>query len=284
MQKLKYKLDRKTLENIYIAYVRPKLEYASITWDACTEKDKIRLENVQLNFARIVTGAKRGTSHALLYNELSWQTLSERRVISKLRLMHKIVHGIAPNYLCELLPPTINSNTDYNLRHKSNIRQYSTRTEVFRKSIFPDCIRRWNDLSEDIRNVVNLKEFMTEICSKTSSISIYRGVTRKLGIIHAQFRMRCSNLKADLFQLHVIDNPMCVCSNTREDCEHFFFHCGLYTAERTRFMAQLKLLCNNNVITTNLLLHGSSEYTCKVNQQIFILVETYIDETGRFRF
>ena len=50
-QKLKYKLDR-TLENIYFTFVRPRLEYASIIWDDCTEADKLKLENVQLGFAR----------------------------------------------------------------------------------------------------------------------------------------------------------------------------------------------------------------------------------------
>ena len=33
LQKLKYKLDRKTLEHIYFTIVRPKLEYGSIIWD-----------------------------------------------------------------------------------------------------------------------------------------------------------------------------------------------------------------------------------------------------------
>ena len=51
-QKLKYKLDRRTLENIYFTFVRPRLEYASIIWDDCTEADKLKLENVQLGFAR----------------------------------------------------------------------------------------------------------------------------------------------------------------------------------------------------------------------------------------
>ena len=71
MQKLKYKLDRRTLENIYFTFAHPMLEYANIIWDDCTEDDKLTLENVQLIFARVVTGAKGGTSHELLYDETS---------------------------------------------------------------------------------------------------------------------------------------------------------------------------------------------------------------------
>ena len=98
MQKLKYKLDRRTLENIYFTFVHPKLEYASIIWDDCTEGNKLKLENVQLSFARVVTGAKRGTSHELLYNETSWPTLSSRRNDVKMKFMHGVVHGKAPDY------------------------------------------------------------------------------------------------------------------------------------------------------------------------------------------
>ena len=65
-------------EYIHFIFVRPKLEYASIIWDDCTEADKLKLENVQLGFARVVTGDKRGTSHELLYDETSWPTLSSR--------------------------------------------------------------------------------------------------------------------------------------------------------------------------------------------------------------
>ena len=63
----------------------------------------MKLENVQLGFARIVTGAKRGTSHGLLYDETSWLTLSNRRHNVKMKLMHGIVHGKAPVYLCNLI-------------------------------------------------------------------------------------------------------------------------------------------------------------------------------------
>ena len=46
MQMLKYKLHRKTLENTYFLFIRPKLEYASIIWHNCNDIDKVRIENV----------------------------------------------------------------------------------------------------------------------------------------------------------------------------------------------------------------------------------------------
>ena len=141
MVKLKYQTDRKSLENMYFTFVRPKLEYASIIWDDCSNIDKMRLENIQLAFARIVTGAKRGTSHAVLYDEVSWKTLEERRKIMKMKFIHKIYYHNAPEYLLQLLPSSVNEHVMYNVRSGENIRQYQTRTEKFRKSILPDCIR-----------------------------------------------------------------------------------------------------------------------------------------------
>ena len=59
--KLKRLIDRKTLTDTYFAFVIPKLEYTCIVWDDCSDTDKTTLEDMQLRFARVVTGAKRGT-------------------------------------------------------------------------------------------------------------------------------------------------------------------------------------------------------------------------------
>ena len=56
MRKLKYKLDRKSLETIYIAFIRPLLEYADVIWDNCTQYEKDDLEKIQIEAARIATG------------------------------------------------------------------------------------------------------------------------------------------------------------------------------------------------------------------------------------
>ena len=56
MKLLKFKLKRATLNQIYISYLRPILEYASIIWDNCTEYEKELLEKLQYDAARAVTG------------------------------------------------------------------------------------------------------------------------------------------------------------------------------------------------------------------------------------
>jgi hypothetical protein len=54
---------KKYLENIYITFIRPILEYGSEVWDNCGAVNSDRLEKVQTEAARIVTGL---TSYASL--------------------------------------------------------------------------------------------------------------------------------------------------------------------------------------------------------------------------
>ena len=56
MRSLKFKLNRKTLNQLYFSYLRPLVEYASVVWDGCTMYEKEQLERFQYEAARIVTG------------------------------------------------------------------------------------------------------------------------------------------------------------------------------------------------------------------------------------
>ena len=148
MHKVSKDIDRKSLETIYESFVRSKLEYACIVWDDCSEQDHMALEKCQLRAARIVTGAKKGTSHDKLYTETGWPKLHERRENFKLCFMHKVVNKSASNYLVEVLSNTVNVDKHYKLRNEDDIEQFQFRTEKFRKSLFPDCVRKWNSLEK----------------------------------------------------------------------------------------------------------------------------------------
>lgn len=65
-------------------FVLPILDYGDILYDNCSELNKLKLEDFQLTAARVVVGAKRGTSHARLYSEIGWQPLRQRREVHKL--------------------------------------------------------------------------------------------------------------------------------------------------------------------------------------------------------
>ena len=57
MRKLKFHLDRKSLDIIYTSFIRPILEYADVVWCNLTKYQEYELEKIQIEAARIVTGA-----------------------------------------------------------------------------------------------------------------------------------------------------------------------------------------------------------------------------------
>ena len=109
LRKLKYKLSKDTLNKLYCTYIRPLLEYGSEVWDGCSINDTNRLEQIQLNAARIVTGLPIFASLRSLYFETGWENLGDRRQIRKLTLMYKIANGDAPSYLIDLLPKRVHN-------------------------------------------------------------------------------------------------------------------------------------------------------------------------------
>ena len=76
MRKLKFTLDKKSLESIYFSFNIPLLEYADVVWDNCTQYEVDELEKIQIEAARIVTGATKLVCIDSLYTETGWETLS----------------------------------------------------------------------------------------------------------------------------------------------------------------------------------------------------------------
>ena len=77
--KYMYQFPKSTLNKLYCTYIRPLLEYASEVWDGCTLAYSVRLERVQLNAARIVTGLPLFSSQNSLYFETGWEAIADRR-------------------------------------------------------------------------------------------------------------------------------------------------------------------------------------------------------------
>ena len=54
------------LEVLFKSLVRSSLEYANVVWDGCSESDNNLLESLQIEGARVVTGALKGTNRVSL--------------------------------------------------------------------------------------------------------------------------------------------------------------------------------------------------------------------------
>ena len=64
---LKFTLDRKSLETIYVSFIRPSLEYANTLWAGAYDKDLTKLDSLEVEAMRSVTGATAGSNIANLY-------------------------------------------------------------------------------------------------------------------------------------------------------------------------------------------------------------------------
>ena len=103
VRRLKFRLDRRYLENMYFSCVSPLLEYVDVVCDNCPEYLKAKLEHVNYDAARIVTVATKLTSLRLLLTECGWETLQQRRDKHKILLFHNMVNEKTPCYLNDIL-------------------------------------------------------------------------------------------------------------------------------------------------------------------------------------
>ena len=82
-------IPRTTKRQIYLTFIRPILEYASVIFDNCSEAMKNLMENVQRQAALSISGAYAHTRHSTLLKDLGLNLLQNRRKASKLNLFFK---------------------------------------------------------------------------------------------------------------------------------------------------------------------------------------------------
>ena len=112
------------LKQIYHTFIRPLLEYCDAVWDNCSTENKRQLNSIHTEAGRIITGATKLCSIEK-FSDLGWESLQSRRDKHKQIIFYKIMSGLSPDYLRELIPPTVQATIRYNLRN-SNDEQIQT--------------------------------------------------------------------------------------------------------------------------------------------------------------
>ena len=93
MCKFKYSISRNALNQMYMSYLLPVVEYASVVLDGCSKRDSQTLQKLQNEAARLVTELMRSVSLKTPYKECGWLTLSQRRRQHKLSFMFNVNAG-----------------------------------------------------------------------------------------------------------------------------------------------------------------------------------------------
>ena len=277
LRSLKFKLDRKTLQIMYFSFIRPLLEYSDIIWDNCPTYLKQSVEKVNIEAARIVSGATKLVSLDLLCKEVGWETLDKRREKHKLIQFYKMIKGLTPSYLSNLIPFTHEQTHRYRTRNSSQFVQPPCRSNFYFNDFIPSTVRLWNNLPQDIKDIGSLSLFKKALLSDGDTIpSFFHTGTRQGQILHARLRMKCSSLKEHLYSKNIEPSPLCSCGEV-ESTSHYLLYCRKYDQERHSLFISL-----SRQPPLRVLLYGDKNYSVQDNEHIFISVQKFILQTGRF--
>jgi len=96
----------------------------------------------------------RCSSMTSLLSQLNWPSLQLHRDQSSLIIFFKIIHNLVN------IPHSFLHSPPYSTHCPNKFIHLHSRTELFKNSFFPRTIRLWNCLSESIREVNNLENFV----------------------------------------------------------------------------------------------------------------------------
>ena len=184
---------------MYTSFIRPLLEYGDIIWDNSSAANKRALENIQDEALRITAGGTKVCSMQKLYDDSKWETRQIRRNHHKLCQLYKMINGLTPSYLHQLLPARVYQSSRYPLRNSSDFSIPTSRTATYSNSFLPETLSAWNALSQDIRDAPSLSSFKKKL--KTPMIFSPRyfdtiQLSREGQILHAE----CSSPNPRLFK------------------------------------------------------------------------------------
>ena len=101
-----------------------------------------------------------------LFQELGWEPLQIRRNKHKLVTFYKILHGLTPTYLFDLIPSHINETNDYPQRNGYLFQNFRSNSNLFHESLFHSTIRTWNNLPNEIKETTSVSAFKFQFNKK----------------------------------------------------------------------------------------------------------------------
>ena len=186
-----------------------------------------KVERIQYQSALLaISGAWRGSSRSKLYEELGWESLSDRRTCRRILQIHKIFKNKTPSYLKDKLPPNCRALFSGNFRN--TFRKIICKSNRYMNSFFPDAIASWNII------IKNFKDFPSIDILKDHIVFLIRPKTKSTFGIHDpvglqylfQLRVSVSPLRSHKWRHNFIDTPseICRCNHGIEDIRISYIH------------------------------------------------------------
>ena len=150
--------------------VRSHLDYCDIIYHVPSKQDQFgvtlsylmeKVERIQYQAALAITGAWQGSNRSNLYDELGWESLSDRRWCRRILKLHKILCKQTPTYLKNKLSPL--STPLYSQNCSNTFHGIQCKTFRYMNSFFPDATSSWNNVISHFQNVPSLGTFKNYI-------------------------------------------------------------------------------------------------------------------------
>lgn len=146
--------SRSVRQILYFSFIKPISEYACVIWDPPQCYLANKLERIQNQALRFVTGDYSPYSSCTeMKNRLGWDLLRLRRKCLRLKFFHSIYHGETgiEKGLYILEPHHVSSRRN----HSKTAAEYRYRTDCFCYSFFVQTAREWNALPEELIAIIN---------------------------------------------------------------------------------------------------------------------------------
>ena len=181
------------------------------------------VEKVQHQAALSVTGVWKGSIRSKLYEELGWESLSDRRWCRRILQIHKILNNKTPSYLQTKLPHR--RRPLYRLNIADNFHEIRCKSSRYMNSFFPDGIKAWNNVIGHLPNIPSIN-------IQTSHLLIFlKVISYLLGLRYLLYlRVGVSPLSCHKNRHGFVDNlsDKCLCNHGIEDTNHFVFSCSYF--------------------------------------------------------
>ena len=281
-------VDRNVLDLSYKMYVRPHLDYGDVIYHNQRLDLMNLVERVQYKAALVVSGCWQGTSRKKLYDELGWESLSDRRWLRRLTIFYKISNGLAPSYLSDHIPKR--NEIRMVLRNRTDNIPL-TRTQRYENSFFPYTIKSWKNLDEEEKSKPSVESFKKYLNNFIRPLGHpLFGISDKIGIkLLTKIRVSFSDLRDHRFD-HNFNciSPICSCGLDDETSVHFFLRCPLYSTQRTTLLSKISDIVHADVSVFpdehlyHILVYGSNVYNFITNKLIITESITFIRNSGGF--
>ena len=165
LHRLRGTLTTEALGMVYLTYIRPVLEYATIVISNMSSTCRDQLERLQRKAARICLRLPLFTPvhHTALLHRVKWPTLTSRQRYRQALLAHSLTHGPLPEHLERYRAVHQHPDVAHRLRNPRTFTLLATRTSRHRDSPLNSAKFIFNNLPASSKSIADKSLFEKDI-------------------------------------------------------------------------------------------------------------------------